>query len=119
VTISETRMGRARYTEFMTLPLWPRETIVSLEIDANGGTVWIDIDLPEIEDLPQRVASMAASGKRLNIKDKAQKQLRVEYATHVHGIALRLAGAALAPDHLLRWAHRSLSLHRRFPTPRA
>ncbi len=91
-------------TEFMEESLeevlntlsWPRETIISYEMDNEGKTVWIDIDLPEIEDLPQKVASIAANGKKLNIKNKAKKQLQLEYAKHIHGIAFRLAGTIFA-----------------------
>ncbi len=72
---------------------WPRETIVSYDIDDEGEVVWIDVDLPEIEDLPQRVASVAATGRKLNIKNKAKKQLQLEYAKHIHGIAFRLVGS--------------------------
>ena len=75
---------------------WPKETLISYEIDNEGEIVWIDLDLPEIEDLPQKVASLSASGKKLNIKNKAQKQLRIEYAKHIHGIAFRLAGFVFA-----------------------
>jgi hypothetical protein len=75
---------------------WPRETVVDFAIANDGKDVWLDVDLPEIEDLPQRVASLAPSERKLNIKSKSQKQLRQEYATHVHGIAFRLAGTVFA-----------------------
>ena len=75
---------------------WPRETIVSYEIDNDGSIVWIDIDLPEIEDMPQKVATIAANGKKLNIKNKPKKQLQLEYAKHIHGIAFRLVGTVFA-----------------------
>ena len=75
---------------------WPRETLISFQLDLSGETVWLDVDLPEIEDLPQRVATMAASGKKLNVKAKPQKSLRMEYAYHVHGIALRIAATVAA-----------------------
>jgi len=71
---------------------WPRETIISYEIDDGGETVWVDIDLPEIEDMPQKIATIAASGKKLNIKNKAKKQLQLEYAKHIHGIAFKVVG---------------------------
>jgi len=71
---------------------WPRETLISYEIANHGQTIWLDIDLPEIEDLPQKTANIAAHGKRLNIKNKSQTQLRTEYAKHIHGILMRLAG---------------------------
>jgi len=75
---------------------WPRETLISYQVESQGHEVWLDVDLPEIEDLPQRVATIAANGRKINIKDKAQKQLRQEYALHIHGIAFRLAGTVLA-----------------------
>jgi hypothetical protein len=75
---------------------WPRETLISYEIDPSRHTVWLDVDLPEIEDLPGREASLSANGQRLLIKQKAQSRLRQQYAEHVHGIALRIGGTVLA-----------------------
>ena len=75
---------------------WARETLVSYDINNSTNTVYIDIDLPEIEDIPQRTASIAATGKKLNIKNKTDKQLRLEYSTHIHAIALRVASYTFA-----------------------
>jgi len=75
---------------------WPRETLISYEIDHDGHEAWVDVDLPEIEDMLQKVASIAASGKKLNIKNKPNKQLQLEYAKHIHGIAFRIAGTIFA-----------------------
>ncbi|MCN4144841.1 MAG: hypothetical protein LC437_07295 [Thiohalomonas sp.] len=65
---------------------------ISYEITDSGTLVWLDVDLPEIEDLSQKEATLAASGRKLNIKNKSQKKLREEYAQHAHGIILRLVG---------------------------
>ncbi|MBS3966636.1 MAG: DUF4236 domain-containing protein [Truepera sp.] len=75
---------------------WPRETLVSYQITDQGRQVWLDVNLPEIEDLPQKLATVAATGKKLNVKAKSAKQLQQEYAQHVHGIAFRLVGAVFA-----------------------
>ena len=75
---------------------WPRETIVSLETLSGGDVVIMDVDLPEIEDFPQKTAQLSASQKRLLIKSKPQKTLRLEYARHIHGILLRVAGTVFA-----------------------
>lgn len=75
---------------------WPRETLVSYQVADQGRQIWLDVNLPEIEDLPQKLASVVASGKRLSIKAKSAKQLQLEYAQHVHGIAFRLVGTAFA-----------------------
>jgi hypothetical protein len=80
---------------------WPRETLISFQLDLSGKNAWLDVDLPEIEDLPQRLATIAASGKKLNVKAKAKKSLSMEYARHVHGIALRIAATVAA---VLPWA---------------
>ncbi|MGX8841400.1 hypothetical protein ACWWKA_29655, partial [Klebsiella quasipneumoniae] len=34
---------------------WPRETLVSFEVRPEESTVWLDVDLPEIEDMPDKV----------------------------------------------------------------
>ncbi len=75
---------------------WPRETIVSYQITDEGRQVWLDVDLPEVEDFPQKVAQVASTGKKLNIKDKSAKQLQLEYSLHIHGIAFRLVGTVFA-----------------------
>ncbi|OCL86268.1 DUF4236 domain-containing protein [Arcobacter porcinus] len=75
---------------------WARETLVSYNINTSKNSVYIDIDLPEIEDIPQKTATIAATGKKLNIKNKTEKQLRVEYASHIHAIALRVAAYTFA-----------------------
>ncbi len=75
---------------------WPRETIISYEIRNDGKDIWLDVDLPEIEDIPNKIATIAATRRKLNIKDKSQKQLRLEYSRHIHGIAFRLVGTTFA-----------------------
>jgi hypothetical protein len=75
---------------------WARETLVSYDINNSLNTVYIDIDLPEIEDIPQKTATIASTGKKLNIKDKTEKQLRLEYSMHIHAIALRVAAYTFA-----------------------
>lgn len=75
---------------------WPRETLVDFQVEQDGQIIWVDVDLPEIEDFPAKVAALSANGRKLNIKNKLKKQLQLEYAKHIHGIALRLAGYALA-----------------------
>lgn len=75
---------------------WPRETLVDFEIPRRVHTVWLDVDLPEIGDLPQREARMAKRRRRLLVRDKPKTRLRQDYARHVHGIVLRIAGTVFA-----------------------
>jgi len=76
--------------------VWPRETQIAYDLGENPDDIGIDVDLPEIAEFPQQIASMAASGKRLTIKNKSQKQLRLEYATHIHGILLKVASVVFS-----------------------
>ena len=75
---------------------WPRETAVSVEIEAAGPVVWLDVDLPELEHMPTHSATVATRGLKVNIKEKPEKQRRRDYLTHVHAVAFRLIGEAVA-----------------------
>jgi hypothetical protein len=74
---------------------WPRETNIDLEM-VDLESAFLDVDLPEIEDVPRRVAVVNANGKRLNFKEKSEKALREEYASHVHGVGFRFAGSVFS-----------------------
>ena len=50
----------------------------------------VDLDLPEIEDLPKTQSVQLASGK-LKEKDKTQKQLKEEYVFCVLGLVVFVA----------------------------
>lgn len=75
---------------------WPRETLVDFDIDVQNNTVFIDVDLPQEEDIPSKTAHLSANQQRLLIKDKSSRQIREEYAHHIHGVILRVAGVAFA-----------------------
>lgn len=75
---------------------WPRETLVDYQIDPDGAAVDLDVDLPEIEDIPSRTAKLNVNDQRLLIKKKSQQQIRLEYTRHIHGVCLRLAGTVLS-----------------------
>lgn len=71
---------------------WPRETTLTFEVDPHASLVRLDVDLPEIEDIPPQTATLNARQTDLIVKDKSDKQLRLEYARHVHGCLLRIIG---------------------------
>jgi hypothetical protein len=73
---------------------WPGETTVSFQLANEGDTIYADVDLPEIEDFPRKTATQAARGLRLNMKEASDKQTRMSYSTHVHGIGFRIIGVA-------------------------
>lgn len=71
---------------------WPRETIVGAEISDDGSKVFIDVDLPEIEDMPNQTASVPQRGYKLTVKDMSSTQVQRLYMGHVHGIGFRIVG---------------------------
>lgn len=72
--------------------VWPRETIVSTEILDNGKKVFIDVDLPELEDMPSKMASVPQRGYKLSVKEMSATQIQRLYMRHVHGIGFRIIG---------------------------
>ena len=64
---------------------------VSAQIHCQSGKVYIDLDLPEIEDLPSTTTKQLKSGQ-VKVVNKPQKKLKEEYATCVLGLAFFIAG---------------------------
>lgn len=75
---------------------WPRETLISTEVQADGKCVFADVDLPEIEDMPSKTAAVPQRGYKLNIKDMSPTQIQKLYMNHVHGIGFRIVGEIFA-----------------------
>lgn len=75
---------------------WPRETLVSFEVRESGSALVFDVDLPEIEDMPNKTASVPQRGLRLSIKEIGPTNIQKMYAQHVHSIGFRLIGEAFA-----------------------
>lgn len=76
--------------------VWPRETSLSLDIRDGGRVVMIDVDLPEIEELPRKTAAVPARGYKLSIKELPVTRYQQLYMRHVHGIGFRIIGEAFA-----------------------
>jgi len=72
----------------ITLPL---EFSIDYEYDVNKGYLLVDLDLPEIEDMPRKKIS-ALSGGKISIKDKTKKELNDDYVKCVCGLAFFFAG---------------------------
>lgn len=76
--------------------VWPRETVVSFDVQNDGKSVELDVDLPEIEDIPRRVTSLPERGYKLSVKELKGKALQELYARHICGIGFRIIGEAFA-----------------------
>ena len=62
-----------------------------LQYEYNEENLYIDLDLPEIEDLPQEKAVSLANGTTKK-KAKTQKELKEDYVNCVFGLAMFFAG---------------------------
>ena len=65
----------------------PVEINVDYEWNKNDQVMYLDVDLPEIEDIPENEVVRLASGN-LKEKKKTQAVLKQEYATLVFGLAI-------------------------------
>ena len=69
----------------------PMEYFLDISYDDATGKVTVDLDLPEIEDMPQNKIVINPSGKR-SIRSKSQTNLREDYANCVCGLSMYVAG---------------------------
>ena len=88
-------MGTAISSVFTTIE-WPKETNVSFDITENGSVILLDVDLPEVEDMPTQQANINNKDLRLTIKDISQSQIQLDYLRHIHAIGFRLIGDVFA-----------------------
>lgn len=74
-----------------------RKNLEYLKIDyissLGAGLVQLDLDLPEIEDIPNRKIVLTSTGKQ-SIRNKALKEMNDDYAKCVCGLAIYLAEKA-------------------------
>lgn len=75
---------------------WPRETSISLEQLEGGSCVLLDVDLPEIEDMPSATASVPSRGLKLSVKEMSATAIQKLYMAHVHAVAFRIIGESFA-----------------------
>lgn len=73
---------------------WPAETNIALAL--QNGRLMLDVDLPEIEDMPQTRWKASSSQLALIQKPISQKDIAGLYLDHVSSIIVRLIGHALS-----------------------
>ncbi len=76
--------------------VWPRETYVSFELQDSGSRILVDVDLPEVEDMPSCTAVMPTRGFKLSVKQMTPTAVQKLYMAHVHAIAFRIIGETFA-----------------------
>lgn len=72
----------------ITLPV---DFSLNFEYNKEKSLFLIDLDLPEIEDMPTKKVNTLASGK-ISVKNKTQKEIKQEYALCVCGISFYFSG---------------------------
>ena len=84
--------------EFMSAHLatlqWPQDTAVDLKFDPEQGRAYLDVDFPEIEDLPEGIPEPAPRTRELRVKRFSDAARRRLYAAHIHSVLFRLIGEA-------------------------
>lgn len=68
----------------------PMEYFVDFAYDEANGRVLVDLDLPEIEDVPDKKIVTTSSGKR-SIRTKSQVNMREDYAKCICGLSMYVA----------------------------
>lgn len=75
-------------TELLSNIPFPKETNVNFEINENN--LILDIDLPEIEDIPNKKYTASDNSLRILIKTMSDTERRKVYMTHIHSIIFRI-----------------------------
>lgn len=68
----------------------PMEYFADVVYDEQHGKVYVDLDLPEIEDIPNKKIVLTSSGKK-SIRLKSQTDMRADYANCVLGLSMYIA----------------------------
>jgi hypothetical protein len=68
----------------------PMEYFVDFTYEEGNGRVMVDLDLPEIEDLPDKKIVLTPTGKK-TIRIKGQTDLRSDYVHCIFGLAMYVA----------------------------
>ena len=76
--------------------VWPRETLVAVEVSDDGAVLAIDVDLPEVEHMPTKRATLGARSWDLSLRDAGEVATRKLYQGHVHALGFRIVGEAFA-----------------------
>ena len=81
--------------DFLANAELPVECDAQYEFDPSTGAMYLDIDLPEIEDMPAERAIVLASGE-VKAAKRPQNEIRAGYASCVLGIGVYFAAGIFA-----------------------
>jgi hypothetical protein len=72
------------------------ETAISCEVSKTDNAIYVDVDLPEIEDMPTGLSVVKRTRATIEKKSKTQSEIRNDYVVYIHGLALRIANIAFS-----------------------
>lgn len=73
---------------------WPAETNIAVSL--TGSRLLLDVDLPEIEDMPRGRWTPSLARLTIDEKPMSQKDVAALYVDHVSSVIVRLIGHAMA-----------------------
>jgi hypothetical protein len=73
---------------------FPRETNIDFDLSDDAITLHLDVDLPEVKDMPGKMAKVMKRDLRLSFKDISETQLRISYMRFIHSILFVVAGVS-------------------------
>lgn len=76
--------------------VWAKPTEISFDFGSDSSTISIDVDLPTIEELPDREALEPTRGVNIRWKKRTDAQLRRDFCYLAHATLFRLAGEVFA-----------------------
>ncbi len=88
--VNAVRSSDSAIDDFLATAELPVECDAQYEIDPSTGTLFLDIDLPEIEDMPAERAIVLSSGE-VKAAKRAQNEIRAGYASCALGIGVYFA----------------------------
>jgi len=75
---------------------WAKETQIAFDFGDDSSTLALDVDLPTLDEMPHRTASMPARGINLRMTKRSDTQRRRDFIRLVTGTCFRVAGEAFA-----------------------
>jgi hypothetical protein len=75
---------------------WPRETNISYDFSPDGSVVVLDVDLPEIEDMPGTETTVGRRDLVLRTAPRSASKIADLYSAHVASAVFRLVAVVFA-----------------------
>jgi hypothetical protein len=96
VQLGEAGAQENRIANSLSNVAWAKETHVSFDFGSDSATLELDIDLPEIEDIPDSEANVPTRGLNIRWKKRGVTQKKKDFSYLAHATLFRVAGEVFA-----------------------